>query len=43
MVAGTPPSRLGQSGRHAKVAWSLASDAAAWITGERIAVAGGCR
>jgi 3-oxoacyl-[acyl-carrier protein] reductase len=43
MVAGTPLGRLGQPDDIAKVAVFLASDAAGWITGERIAVAGGFR
>ena len=43
MVAGTPLGRLGQPNDIAKVAVFLASDAAGWITGERIAVAGGFR
>jgi 3-oxoacyl-[acyl-carrier protein] reductase len=43
MVAGTPLGRLGQPDDIAKVAVFLASEAAGWITGERIAVAGGFR
>ena len=43
MVAGTPLGRLGQPDDIAKVAVFLASDAAGWITGERVAVAGGFR
>jgi 3-oxoacyl-[acyl-carrier protein] reductase len=43
MVAGTPLGRLGQPDDIARVAVFLASDAAGWITGERIAVAGGFR
>jgi|SRR5450432_3034593 3-oxoacyl-[acyl-carrier protein] reductase len=43
MIAGTPLGRLGQPDDIAKVAVFLASDAAGWITGERIAVAGGFR
>ena len=43
MVAGTPLGRIGQPDDIAKVAVFLASDAAGWITGERIAVAGGFR
>ena len=43
MVAGTPLGRLGQPDDIAKVAVFLASDAAGWITGERLAVAGGFR
>jgi 3-oxoacyl-[acyl-carrier protein] reductase len=43
MVAGTPLGRLGQPDDIAKVAVFLASDAAGWITGERITVAGGFR
>jgi len=43
MVAGTPLGRLGQPDDIARVAVFLASDAAGWITGERIAVAGGYR
>ena len=43
MVAGTPLGRMGQPDDIARVAVFLASDAAGWITGERIAVAGGFR
>jgi len=43
MVADTPLGRLGQPDDIAGVAVFLASDAAGWITGERIAVAGGFR
>ena len=43
IVAGTPLGRLGQPDDIAKVAVFLASDAAGWITGERITVAGGFR
>ncbi len=43
MVAGTPLGRLGRPDDIAKVAVFLASDAAGWITGERITVAGGFR
>ena len=43
MIAGTPLGRLGQPDDIAKVAVFLASDAAGWITGERVAVAGGFR
>lgn len=39
----TPLGRLGQPGDIAPVAVFLASDEAAWITGERIVVAGGAR
>lgn len=41
MVASTPLGRTGQPVDIAKVAVFLASDAAAWVTGERITVAGG--
>jgi len=41
MVANTPLGRTGQPEDIAKVAIFLASDAAAWVTGERITVAGG--
>ena len=43
LVAGTPLGRLGQPDDIAKVAVFLASDDAAWVSGERIAVAGGWR
>ena len=43
IVAGTPLGRLGQPDDIAKVAVFLASDDAAWVTGERITVAGGFR
>ena len=43
IVAGTPLGRLGQPDDIAKVAVFLASDDAAWVSGERIAVAGGWR
>ena len=43
LVAGTPLGRIGQSGDIASVAVFLASDAAGWITGERLAVSGGLR
>jgi 3-oxoacyl-[acyl-carrier protein] reductase len=43
MVADTPLGRLGQPDDIAKVAVFLASDAAGWITGERLVVAGGSR
>jgi len=41
MVAGTPLGRIGQPEDIARVAVFLASDESAWITGERLAVAGG--
>jgi 3-oxoacyl-[acyl-carrier protein] reductase len=41
MVANTPLGRTGQPEDIAKVAVFLASDEAAWITGEKIAVSGG--
>jgi 3-oxoacyl-[acyl-carrier protein] reductase len=41
MIAGTPLSRLGTPEDIAKVAVFLASDDAAWVTGERITVSGG--
>ncbi len=40
---GTPLGRIGQPDDVAKVAVFLASDESAWVTGERIAVAGGFR
>lgn len=43
MVASTPLGRLGQPDDIAKVAVFLASDAAAWLTGERITASGGLR
>ena len=43
LVAGTPLGRIGQSADIASVAVFLASDAAGWITGERLAVSGGLR
>ena len=39
--AGTPLGRIGQPGDIAKVAVFLASDESGWVTGERLAVAGG--
>ncbi len=41
IVAQTPLGRIGQPDDIAKVAVFLASDQSAWITGERLAVAGG--
>jgi 3-oxoacyl-[acyl-carrier protein] reductase len=41
MVAGTPLGRIGQPQDIARVAVFLASDDSAWITGEKLAVAGG--
>ncbi|MBS1605967.1 MAG: glucose 1-dehydrogenase [Bacteroidetes bacterium] len=41
MIAGTPLGRLGQPEDIAKVAVFLASDDAAWVTGERLTVSGG--
>jgi 3-oxoacyl-[acyl-carrier protein] reductase len=43
MIAGTPLGRLGQPEDIARVAVFLASDDAAWVTGERLTVAGGYR
>jgi len=43
MVANTPLGRLGQPDDIARVAVFLASDASAWITGERLAASGGLR
>ena len=43
MIAGTPLGRLGQPDDIARVALFLASDQSAWVTGERITVAGGYR
>ncbi len=43
IVAGTPLGRLGQPDDIAQVAVFLASDASAWLTGERIAASGGFR
>jgi 3-oxoacyl-[acyl-carrier protein] reductase len=42
-VAGTPLGRIGQVDDIARVAVFLASDDAGWVTGERIAAAGGFR
>ena len=41
IVAQTPMGRIGQPGDIAKVAVFLASDDAAWLTGERISASGG--
>jgi 3-oxoacyl-[acyl-carrier protein] reductase len=41
MVAGTPLGRIGQPEDIARVAVFLASDESGWITGEKLAVAGG--
>jgi len=41
MTAGTPLNRLGTPNDIAKVAVFLASDDAAWVTGERLTVSGG--
>ena len=43
MVADTPLGRLGQPDDIAGVAVFLASDAARWLTGERITASGGLR
>lgn len=43
LVADTPLGRIGQPDDIAKAALFLASDASAWITGERITAAGGLR
>jgi 3-oxoacyl-[acyl-carrier protein] reductase len=43
VVAGTPLGRFGQPEDIAGVAVFLASDAAGWITGERISASGGFR
>lgn len=43
MVAGTPLGRLGQPDDIAKVAVFLASDDAAWMTGERVTASGGLK
>ncbi|MFD2238209.1 SDR family NAD(P)-dependent oxidoreductase [Aureimonas populi] len=43
IVAATPPGRFGQPADIGKVAVFLASDAAAWITGEGIVASGGFR
>ncbi|NDL64101.1 SDR family NAD(P)-dependent oxidoreductase [Acerihabitans arboris] len=43
LVAQTPLGRFGQPADIAKVALFLASDAAAWLTGERISASGGWR
>ncbi|HEX4383404.1 MAG TPA: SDR family oxidoreductase, partial [Myxococcales bacterium] len=43
IVAGTPLGRIGQPDDIAKVALFLASDDAAWLTGERISASGGNR
>jgi 3-oxoacyl-[acyl-carrier protein] reductase len=42
-VKGTPLGRIGQPGDIAEVALFLASDAARWVTGERIEAGGGIR
>jgi 3-oxoacyl-[acyl-carrier protein] reductase len=42
-IAGTPLGRIGQPVDIAQVALFLASDDAAWVTGERISTAGGLR
>jgi 3-oxoacyl-[acyl-carrier protein] reductase len=39
--ASTPLGRIGQPSDIAKVALFLASDESGWVTGERLAVAGG--
>jgi len=41
MIAGTPLGRLGLPEDIARVAVFLASDDAAWVTGERVTVSGG--
>jgi 3-oxoacyl-[acyl-carrier protein] reductase len=41
MIAGTPLGRIGQPEDIARVALFLASDDAAWVTGERLTVSGG--
>jgi 3-oxoacyl-[acyl-carrier protein] reductase len=41
--AGSPSGRIGQPGDIAKIALFLASDAAGWVSGERIEAAGGFR
>ena len=41
LIANTPLSRIGQPADIAKVAVFLASDEAAWITGEKLSVSGG--
>ena len=43
IVASTPLGRLGQPDDIAQVAVFLASDASAWLTGERISASGGFR
>lgn len=43
LIAQTPLGRFGQPDDIAKVALFLASDAAAWLTGERISASGGLR
>jgi len=43
IVASTPLARMGQPDDIARVAVFLASDDSAWVTGERLAVAGGYR
>jgi 3-oxoacyl-[acyl-carrier protein] reductase len=43
MIAGTPLGRMGQPDDIARLALFLASDDAGWVTGERIAAAGGYR
>jgi 3-oxoacyl-[acyl-carrier protein] reductase len=43
MIASTPLGRIGQADDIAKVALFLASDEAAWMTGDRLAASGGFR
>jgi len=43
IIAQTPLGRIGQPDDIARVAVFLASDASAWLTGERIAASGGLR
>ena len=43
MIAGTPLGRIGQPDDIARIAVFLASDDAAWLTGERLMASGGYR
>jgi 3-oxoacyl-[acyl-carrier protein] reductase len=43
MIADTPLGRIGQPDDIARIAVFLASDDSAWLTGERLAAAGGYR
>ena len=43
MIASTPLGRIGQPDDIARIAVFLASDASAWLTGERLTASGGYR